>query len=285
MGKKILSTIIAVALLISQTLFVFAESPSEWEKMYLNTGEFLQQTEETAVGSVNGEWKVIGLARAGLGLARSDENAYLKAVETYVEENMDEDSKLDPNRSTEHSRLILALTALGKDPNNVSGYNLLYALGDFDFVIRQGLNGPIWALIALDCGNYDVPERTDVVTPVTRQVLIEYILDKVCADGGWNLYGDKPDVDMTAMAIQALAAYYDENNDVKYAVDKALAVLAEMQDSSGAFYSYGSINLESTAQVVVALTSLGINPETDQRFIKEGNSLLDGMAMFYIEGG
>ena len=131
-----------------------------------------------------------------------------------------------------------------------------------------------------------VQEQGKLVTVwLTREKLIGVILDAQLTDGGWNLSADKADPDMTAMAIQALAPYYKTNETVKAAVDKALDVLSGLQQGDGGFGSWGTINSESCAQVIVALTALGIDPTADSRFIKNGLTVLDALAGFYVTGG
>lgn len=149
------------------------------------------------------------------------------------------------------------------------------------YLKKQGNNGPIWALIAFDSHAYEIPEGD-----VTREALIAYILDVHLEDGGWALSGTVSDVDMTAMAIQALAPYYDTDADVKAAVDEGLAWLSQVQMADGGYLSAdGYANCESSAQVIVALTALGIDPENDTRFVKNGISVVDAMCGFYVEGG
>ena len=177
--------------------------------------------------------------------------------------------------------MILALTALGKDVTNVDGHNLLSGLTDMAYVRKQGINGPIWALIAFDSGNYPVPAGGDV----TRQALIQVILDAQLSDGGWALSGSTSDPDMTGMALQALAPYYNTDADVKNAVDVALIALSEMQQTDGSFSSIDGTNIESIAQVVTALAALGIDAEADPRFIKNSHSALDALCAFYVEDG
>ena len=130
-----------------------------------------------------------------------------------------------------------------------------------------------------------VQEQGKLVTVwLTREKLIQVILDQL-TDGGWDLSADKADPDMTAMAIQALAPYYKTNETVKAAVDKALEALSALQRNDGGFGSWGTVNSESCDQVIVALTALGIDPTTDSRFIKNGNTVLDALAGFYVTGG
>ena len=110
------------------------------------------------------------------------------------------------------------------------------------------------------------------------------ILSYQCSDGGWALMGDESDVDMTAMALTALAPYQEET-DVKAAVEQALTWLSNAQQDDGGFMSWGTANSESCAQVIVALTALGIDPAVDSRFVKNGTSPLDGLCAFACEGG
>ena len=247
-----------------------------WQTACRETGAYLQTQGAPTAGSIGGEWAVIGLSRAGL-LSDTAARSYERSVEDYVQQAGS--VRLHHAKSTENSRTILGLTAAGCDAANVAGVDLTAGLSDMTFVRAQGLNGPIWALIALDSHNY--PTMGDV----TREKLIQVILDAQLSNGGWNLSGNDADPDMTAMAIQSLAPYYKENEAVKAAVDKALDVLSELQLATGGFGSWGTENSESCAQVIVALTALGIDPAKDSRFIKNGLTILDALASYYVDGG
>ena len=197
-------------------------------------------------------------------------------MEEYVENC---NGVLHNKKYTEYSRVVVALTAIGADPTNVAGYDLLKPLGDFDKTIWQGINGPIWALIALDSGNYDMPINAEAKTQATRQLYIDEILSRQLNDGGWNL-SDKggngqSDPDITGMALQALAKYQSQSA-VKTATDKALTCLSNMQDNRGGYASWETSNSESVVQVIVALCELGIDLN-DSRFVKGGNTLLDNL--------
>ena len=248
---------------------------AQLDTIYKTTGDYISGLGTPGVGSIGGEWMTIGLARSG----RDVPSDYYAAVVDYVKANIDENGRLDYARSTENSRIILALTAIGKDVTDVGGYNLLGGLDNMEFIENQGINGPIWALIALD--SHDYPTSGDV----TREKLVQTILDAALENGGWALTGTTADPDMTAMAMQALAPYYDTDENVRAAVDKALDVLSAAQLPTGGFVSWGSENSESCAQVIVALTALGIDPATDSRFVKNGMTALDALASFYVDGG
>lgn len=243
--------------------------------IYKTTGDFMATLGTPTVNSIGGEWMVIGLARSG----RPVPAGYYDNVVEYVKAKADANERLHRAKVTDNARVILALTAIGKDVTNVGGHNLLKGLDNMAYVQTQGINGPIFTLIALDSHNY--PTMGDV----TREKLIQVILDAQLNDGGWDLSADKADPDMTAMAIQALAPYYKTNETVKAAVDKALEALSALQRSDGGFGSWGTVNSESCDQVIVALTALGIDPTTDSRFIKNGLTVLDALAGFYVTGG
>lgn len=253
-----------------------AELGKKADSIYKTTGDYLAKRGTPSVGSIGGEWMVLGLARSG----RTVPEGYYDAVVKYVKDNIDSNGRLDKNKSTENARIILALTAIGKDVTNVDGHDLLAGLNEMSYLSKQGINGAIFTLIALDSHSY---------TPagdVTRDKLVQAILDaQISGDGGWSLDGKNADVDMTAMAIQALAAYYKSNSSAKKAVDKGLSWLSSVQQNDGGFTSWGAANSESCAQVIVALTALGIDPAKDSRFIKNGVSVLDALCSFAVNGG
>ncbi len=240
----------------------------------------LQAVPDPQVGSIGGEWAVIGLARSGYPVPQSYWDKYYETVAAYVKAR---DGVLHEKKYTEYSRVIVALSAIGADPSNVAGYNLLTALGDYDKTIWQGLNGPIWALLALDSGNYAMPNNPAAKTQATRQMYIDRILECQLPDGGWSLFGGtkaaaaagSSDPDITGMALQALAKY-QEQPAVAKATAEALECMSRMQDSSGGFFSWDSLNSESTDQMLLALCELGI-PLDDPRFVKEGHTLLDAI--------
>ena len=252
-----------------------AEMGEKLDEIYKTTGDFIQGLGTPTVNSTGGEWMVIGLARSG----RTVPAGYYDNVVEYVKAKADANERLHPAKVTDNARVILALTAIGKDVTNVGGHNLLKGLDNMAYVQKQGINGPIFTLIALDSHNY--PTMGDV----TREKLIQVILDAQLPGGGWNLSGENADTDMTAMAIQALAPYYKTSETVKAAVDKALEALSALQQGDGGFGSWGTVNSESCDQVIVALTALGIDPATDSRFIKNGLTVLDALAGFYVNGG
>lgn len=260
---------------------ILKKAAKELGDIYKTTGDYIEKLPGDELNAFGSEWYILGLARSG----RKVFDDYYKAIEKYVSENIDENGRLDEKRATDNAKLVLVLSALDKDVTDVGGHDLLKALSDMDYVTQQGQSGAIYALLAFDCRGYDIPSADKNVEQTSREGLVKYILDKQLKDGGWAYSGDKAEPDMTAMALQALAAYYKTDAKVKEAADKAVTCLSKLQNTTGGYDSYGSVNSESAAQVITALTALGIDPDNDARFVKNGASVLDSLCGFYVDGG
>lgn len=260
-----------------------------FDKVYADTKKYIQNNVPApVVASDRGEWAVLGLARAGVELSDAYIQAYYGKVVAYVQKNMGADGVLvDPESHnptvTDNERIILALTAIGKDPANVGGKNLLAALQDRNIMqvtntSDTDINGLVFGLLALNSGNYTQDSYW----------LVQAILTQQNADGSWSSSADtKPasDVDMTAMALQALAPYYNEGDDttVNAAVNKALQWL------SAKYKGTGYTSAESCAQVVVALSALQLNANSDSSFVKTVDgaptSVLGDLLRYYLGEG
>lgn len=237
---------------------------------------------EAQYGTIAGEWTILSLARGNIKVPDNYYENYYRNIEKEVVKRMEEKGYLHRIKRTENSRLIMALTAIGKNPRNVGGYNLLEGLTDMSIITQQGINGPVFALIAFDTLDYEIPKNSNPKEQVTRDSLIDFILDREIEGGGWELGPNPkiPDPDITGMTIQALAPYYNKREDVRKAVDRGVEKLSSMQRSDGGYHSWGSLNSESVSQVIVALTSLGIDPHKDERFIKNGISAVENLLSF-----
>jgi hypothetical protein len=243
-------------------------------------GWLVQAVPAPQVGSVGGEWAVLGLARGGAPVPEDYFSSYTQAVTQYVEARK---GVLSQRKYTEYARVVLALSALGQDARDVAGYDLTLPLGDYDKVLLQGVNGPIWALLALDARSYPMPQNSDAKTQATRQMYVDYILSCQLSDGGWALSGGAADPDLTGMALQALAKYRTQPA-VAAAVEKALALISARQTANGAFDGWGTGGAEGTAQLLTALCELGISLE-NARFVKGGHTVLDGLLTFQQADG
>jgi len=346
--RKLFSIFLALLLLIIPVIpavSVYASQPSEpdWE-IAMNRGmSFIHKMVQPhpIFGFVGGEWAVLGLARGGYDVREGYFEDYLAHIASRFDALVitDDPNQVDawaPNpgygtnqvrgtavlnpvtgryevrlmnqQSTENSRQILALAALGVD---VTNFTSPHTGRTFDLVSRfgnrhsetdsriwgelQGTNGPIWALIALDARGWDTPFEisdrdwvggTTSGNAVTHNERIEWILARELYTGGWELGGmnrnQTPDPDMTAMAIQGLAPYY-YRPEVRAAVGRALDWLSYNQLDNGGWRAWGTDNVQSAAQVVVALTALGYDPMTDPRFVKPGGNPVTTILRFFDE--
>ena len=273
--KRLSALLLLLAMLVSLAACGKEETPIEKTARYLQA-----QIPEPTCAAVGGDWLVFGLARSGLKTPQKYFDTYYKNVEDYI---VSVDGVLSRKKNTEYSRVILALTAIGKNPADAAGFNLLLPLGDFDETVRQGVNGAIFALLALDSGGYEIPEAPEAETQATRELYVGELLLREIPDGGWALTGGTPDADVTAMALQALAKYRDRQ-DVEDAVQRGLAALSALQEPNGAYLSWDEENSESVCQVIVALTELGISLD-NERFVKNGQTLPQVLERFACEDG
>ncbi len=229
------------------------------------------------------EWGMITLAKFGL-LTDEVKDSYTKSVKEYLDSIGT--AKISNTRSTSVSGVAIALSGIDKNIYDFYGYDLLEPLSDMDYVTNQGLNGAIYALMAFDTNAYYyIPKAKDGVNQTTREKLIDEILNAQGEDGGWTFdVGNKSDADMTGMALQALSPYKDREN-VKSAVEKALTFLSENQKDNGGYVSYGAEDSESCSQVIAGLSMLDIDIFSDERFIKNGNTVFDALMRYYKDDG
>ena len=219
------------------------------------------------------EWIVLGMARGNVTTPPAYADYYAQ-VEAKVKET---GGVLSDRYYTEYARVALAVTAIGKDAADVAGYDLTAPLTDVDKVASQGINGVIYALLALDSGSYEADAAV-------RAQYVEKLLAAQLSDGGFTYAAEYPtDPDLTAVALQALAPYRADEQ-VAAAVDRALGCLSAMQQADGGFMSWGASSAESTAQAIIALCTLGIDLR-DSRFVKDGSSLLDNLMTFQLASG
>lgn len=246
-------------------------------------GQLLSDPEAFPPGTSACDWSAMALALSG---QEGDYEAYLKGLKAYVEEAYARDGGLDRVKSTPYHRIALTVMALGGDPTafgekpDGTAINLIED-GIWSFsgnIGAQGLNGWIYALLTLDAWGREVPEGA----AVTRQDMVQAIVSAQEPEGGFGLAAGAPDVDITAMALQALAPYASEHSG---AINAALAWLSGQMTDDGTFRSYGDDSAESSAQVLLALCALGIDPEEDIRFRKGVETVLTGIDRFRCGDG
>jgi len=212
---------------------------------------------------------------------------------------------LETDKMTEYHRLTFASIACGLDPRVISiddkEYNLL-RIGVFDtktenLLEKQGLNSLIFSLLAIDSMRF--PDY-NIENYYKRSDIVQAILSKELKAGGFAYIGTVPDPDITSMTLLALSKYQNDLTEyrvyskrenkiisvrVKDIIDTALDTLGSLQGEDGDFASFGSYNCESTSQVLLALSSLGVDPLQDTRFIKNDNTVLDGLNKYKLEEG
>lgn len=254
-----------------------------------NNGQVIQQACDflyknvtaPTYGTVGGEWTMFDLARSGYEMDAAYIDSYVKTVEDAL---ISTNGVLSERKYTEYSRPVIALTLLGVDVMDIAGYDLIDYLTDFNNVSKQGFNGSAWALIAMDTVGYEFSTDVSYEVNSTRDLFIQDIMDNEIATGGWGFVADEADVDMTAMAITALAPYA-EDEVIATAIEKGIQYMSEVQSEDGSYEAYDVSTAETCAQVVLALSSMGIDADKDERFIKNGISLYDALLSYQLEDG
>lgn len=265
--RKIAFTII-LAMMLLVNMAACSGNTVDLNSITAETAEVLmEQVPEPAMGSIGGEWTVIALAHSNVEVEGAYYDEYYDRLCNQVKLL---EGELSATKYTEYARVSLAVNVIGREPEKVAGYNLIEPLKDTEKVTMQGLNGPVYALIAANECSYDLGED------IEKQYL-DYILGMEVSGGGFGYSKDavSADVDMTAMVLQALA-YYTEDEKVKQVVDKAVQFMAGAQLEGGG-YEF----LESDAQTIIALASNGIDIDSDGRF----SGLTDHFLSFRLDNG
>ena len=295
MCKRIIAVIVSIFVTITAPFTVYAydintpdgvkeavEGVISYKSAVLGSNsvdELLDALSDKA-GTFSSDWYYIALSRYGVNCKNEKSvTALKKAVDDFYKE------KLETVKVTDLQRVAFALMACKEDITSVNGHNLLadatYNRDKYRPLDAQGVNSLSYALLLLDSKKFDIPKNSGL----TRKKLINKILSYELDDGGFSLFGKGADVDITSIVLQALAPYKNDSK-VKKSVEKSLDILSKRQDSCGAYKSFDNkVTAESTAQVIIALTSLGINPVSDKRFIKNGKTALDGLSVFKTEDG
>jgi VCBS repeat-containing protein len=248
-----------------------AENPTEYSEALKGVLNYLEaNVTSPAVGSEAGEWAVLSLARGD----RVDKNSdWAKKYLANLDAALTAGNVI--TSATEYERVTLALTSLGLDASAYGTNNTDLTAAFSSYKDSMGVNAKVFALLALNSKPYNGD----------ASAYVDGILAEELESGGWDYSGIAADVDMTAMAIQALAPYYNSREDVKTAVNKALAILKIKQDEeTGGFIGMnGALSTCSTAQVVTALTALGINPASEEWAVTGDKTPMTALVTFYNE--
>lgn len=239
--KIVGSFVLAFVLILPLSIQAYAETTAQ-EAYNTSSHYMLERVPNPTYGD---EWVIIALARGEANVPATYFDTYYQNLQQQIQEKQ---GNLHKYKYTEYARVILALSAIGKDATNVSGYNLVEKLQNFDQVVWQGMNGPIFALIALDSWGYEA---------TVRDKYIQAIVESQLENGGFALSGDAADLDITAMAIQALAPY-KEREHVALTIQRAQSFMKQQS-------KIGYNSSETVAQIVTALSSIGINSQNDKQ--------------------
>lgn len=250
------------------------------------SGKLLSDNKSFPAGTSVCDWTAMAFSDLGI---KDDYESYLSELENYVTKKYAEEGGLHRSKATEWHRIALTVMALGGNPESFgkkadgTAINLI-ADGVYNFsgedIGAQGTNAYIYALITLDARDFSLPEDCRY----NREYLLNAIIESQEDGGGFGILKGSTDIDITAMALQALAPYTGDNA-TDAAIDKALTMLSNAQNNDGTFTSWDMISSESCSQVIIALCSLGIDPKTDERFIKNGNSVFDALMSFRLSDG
>lgn len=244
---------------------------------YINcTGDYLlEKNSGISTEAVGGDWIIYGLVKAGYNLPKTVKKDYIFSVKGKLKRYEGEIGR----QPTDYVRTSLALWALNENPDAIQGYDLTSQFKGFKKIKDQGLNSVIYSLIGLNFvkkHNSRGKDREDVRT--LEEKLLTYLVKNEEKKGGFSFQGGSR-VDMTAMALNSLA-YYEKRPDIKRVIKRSVKYLAAQIDGNG---DMG--NCEATAQTIIGLTSIGVNPLRDKRFIKDGKDLTDGLQLYYRDGG
>lgn len=195
------------------------------------------------------DWSAFALSRAGKKISQS----YMDGLTQKLKGSGGKLARL-----TDYERTALSLKAAGQNPERFAGYNLIQSISSYANATDEGVMGAIFGMLALDSGAYTIAGDA----PWNQKAITDVLLKQHISGEGWSLTGEKPsDVDITAMALTALAPYASNSKQVKKATDEALQWLAAQQQDNGGFNNMGD-NSESVSQAIIASVALGIDPES-----------------------
>lgn len=226
------------------------------------------------------EWNIFSILRSGATIEQGKLDKYYESVVKQL------NTSSKNMRVTDLARVALALEAMGKNPRDVGGFNVLEAIYNHKDMMTDSSNCPIFGLLALDGRNYEIPKDAKW----SRKDLVEQILKFQKASGGFGLSldNDTTGIDMTGMALQALAPYYDNSAypEVKPAVDKALKHFKDNITTNAGFLDMGSENSCTTAQVLTAVSALNIDPTVKENgFVQNGNNMISNLHTYKKDAG
>lgn len=258
-----------VAALIASVMLIASGCGNRAESVDMNIEELsayiMEEVESPSVSSVGGEWSVIGIMNSSIDNETKKSYAlrYFDSVRARIKS---EKGVLSDSYYTEYARVVMGVASTGNNPADVEGYNLISYLDDYEKVTGQGVNAAAYALVA---------SQMSGVTLQNEERYIDFIIGKMESCDG----SDAETADYVSMGILALS-YYKDSDDVADIINQKIDELSQAQQEDG---SMG--NCESTCEAIIALSSAGIDIKTDERFIKDGKSLLNGLFLYKKDRG
>lgn len=233
------------------------------------------------------EWEIYAFAKSGRKIDDSLIVNYKKSLAANKAEWAGSTAKV-----TDSERVALTLAALGEDITSFDGVNLVNDICSNDGLTASS-NNLVYALIAFDEAGISDEVMLASGSSWTRAKLVSELIAFQNADGGFTIEaGGSSNVDMTAMALQALAPYVEGGEDAAVTAPDAQpsasasveAALSFLKSQMNGLCDFGSV--ESNAQVLLALVALGKDPaNTKNGFAKGANSLITAIAAYELGDG
>ncbi|XVG95313.1 N-acetylmuramoyl-L-alanine amidase family protein [Eubacteriales bacterium KG125] len=231
-----------------------------------------KQVKRIAKAKYGNEWNIFTLYRTGGSMSKTEEENYIDSVNQILRDTEETPQDLQP---TDYARILLALGSMNKETSNNISIKIIERLSNFNYE-NLSVNQYIFTLIALDSKGYKVP----IKSVLNRDYLIKKILKAQGKDGR---IGDG--IDITAMAIQALAPYEYTHPEVTKSIKTGLKFLSSELTGNAGYIVNGSNNASSAAQVVIAISSLGKDLRDLDGFVKNGKNLICNLKSFKTAGG
>lgn len=276
MKKRVSAAIAAMALVFTMVLGTVNVNAAGYSATKEETDAFVQELAQYNpyghTAQYGDEWWLINLARSG-AITEAQKKAYYESVESLVKSLAS--GTIDPANPSDNARVVIALNAMNYDATDVAGYDLVKPLKDLSWLTSTtDANKLIFAILALNSGDYEIDMSTYVQALCAMQQADNGF------DSGWGT-----DVDTTAAAIEALAPYYNTDATAKSVIDKAWTYIFATQQPDAGFGGWGNSSSDTTAIVIMAATSMGINPATDARFTVGGVNVMQALYAFYVADG
>lgn len=197
-------------------------------------------------GALDMQWEIISLMTSGKKL---DEKFLKDYIDSFNGEIKDTDGDIS-NKGTDYSKAVITMSTLGINHIEYE-YKLDDKLEDKNNICAQGINGPIWALMALSSSS-DFNDEYSELKKEYYDILKSEWKEKKC----FSLMGDNGDVDLTAMAVLAGSLYSKRTDCEKDFLKDAVNFIEKEADSNGEFKSMNNINVESLSYATMALLSV-----------------------------